>query len=109
MSAATFQLDDNFLQTLGLEGLPEEQKRAFLDHIQHELELRVGTTLSSELSDEQLEEFEALADENDSDRAKEWLESHCPNYKQVITREIETLKLEVIAHKGQILGVAPNS
>ena len=57
-----FRLDDQFLKDIGLDGLPEEQKKPFLQHIYSELELRVGTRLSDGLSDTQLEEFEKIID-----------------------------------------------
>ena len=59
-----FQLDDKFLQDLGLDQLPESQRQAFLQHIYDELELRVGTQLSEGMSDEQLEQFEAIIDKD---------------------------------------------
>lgn len=74
-----FQLDDKFLQDLGLDQLPEEQKQAFLQHIYEELELRVGTKLSDGLSDAQLEEFEAIIDRKDA-VITEWLNKFVPNY-----------------------------
>ena len=55
-----FQLDDKFLEEIGLNSLPEEQKKPFLQHIYDELELRVGTKLSDGMTDEQLEEFESI-------------------------------------------------
>jgi len=36
-----FQLDEKFLEEIGLNELPEEQKKPFLQHIYDELELRV--------------------------------------------------------------------
>lgn len=74
-----FQLDDKFLADIGLNELPEDQKKAFLQHIYDELELRVGTKLSDGMSDEQLEEFEAIIDRND-DTIRSWLEAHVPDY-----------------------------
>ena len=59
-----FQLDEKFLEDIGLNDLPEEQKKPFLQHIYDELELRVGTKLSDGMSDEQLEEFESIIDRN---------------------------------------------
>ena len=50
-----FQLDDKFLQDVGLGGLPEEQKQAFLAYFREQLELRVGTRLSEGLTDAQLD------------------------------------------------------
>lgn len=74
-----FQLDDKFLADIGLNDLPEEQKKAFLQHIYDELELRVGTKLSDGMSDEQLEEFESIIDRKD-DVIRTWLEKYVPDY-----------------------------
>lgn len=76
-----FRLDDQFLKDIGLDGLPEEQKKPFLQHIYSELELRVGTRLSDGLSDAQLEEFEQIIDRKE-DKIHEWLAVHAPNYQQ---------------------------
>lgn len=76
-----FQLDDNFLQEIGLGDLPEDQKKPFLQHIYSELELRVGTRLSDGLSDAQLEEFEQIIDRK-VDKIQEWLAEHAPTYQQ---------------------------
>ena len=74
-----FQLDDKFLEDIGLNDLPEEQKKPFLQHIYDELELRVGTKLSDGMSDAQLEEFESIIDRKD-DVIVSWLAKYVPNY-----------------------------
>jgi len=74
-----FQLDDKFLEDVGLSGMPEEQKKPFLQHIYDELELRVGTKLSEGMSDGQLEEFESIIDRKD-DVITEWLSKYAPDY-----------------------------
>jgi len=75
-----FQLDEKFLESIGLNELPEEQKKPFLQHIYNELELRVGTKLSEGMSDSQLEEFESIID-----RKKEiidsWIVKNVPDYQ----------------------------
>jgi len=76
-----FRLDDQFLKDIGLDGLPEAQKKPFLQHIYSELELRVGTRLSDGLSDAQLEEFEKIID-RDQDKIQSWLADHAPTYMQ---------------------------
>lgn len=76
-----FRLDDQFLKDIGLDGLPEEQKKPFLQHIYSELELRVGTKLSDGLSDAQLEEFEEIIDRK-QEKIDSWLAEHAPNYVQ---------------------------
>jgi len=74
-----FQLDDKFLQELGLDMLPEDQKQAFLEHIYSQLELRVGARLSDGLTDAQLSEFEAFVDRNEM-KVRSWIDSYAPNY-----------------------------
>jgi hypothetical protein len=75
-----FQLDDKFLQDLGLDQLPPEQKQAFLAHIYSELELRVGTRLSDGLTDEQMTEFESFVD-RDSEKVYAWVAANTPDYQ----------------------------
>ena len=74
-----FQLDDKFLEDVGLSDLPEDQKKAFLEHIYSELELRVGTKLSEGLSDDQMAQFEAFVD-RDEQKVTTWFERYLPNY-----------------------------
>lgn len=90
-----FQLDDKFLADVGLETLPDEQKKAFLQHIYEELELRVGTKLSDGLSDQQLEEFEKIID-RDQAVIDAWLSAHVEAYMsdQVFLRMQQALKLD---------------
>ena len=75
-----FQLDDNFLQQVGLGDLPEEQKQAFLAYFREQLELRVGTKLSEGLSDAQLAEFEAFIDRN-MDVTNQWVANNAADYQ----------------------------
>lgn len=75
-----FQLDDNFLQQVGLGNLPDDQKQAFLAYFREQLELRVGTKLSEGLSDQQLGEFEAFIDRN-MDVTNQWIAAHAADYQ----------------------------
>lgn len=74
-----FQLDDKFLADVGLADMPAEERKAFLQHIYDELELRVGTKLSDGMSDEQLEEFESIIERKD-EVISAWLTANAPNY-----------------------------
>ncbi|MGB4767895.1 MAG: DUF5663 domain-containing protein [Candidatus Saccharimonas sp.] len=76
-----FQLDDKFLEEVGLGGLPDEQRQMFLDHFREQLELRVGTKLSEGLSDEQLQEFESFIDRNE-EKVNTWITANVPEYEQ---------------------------
>ncbi len=75
-----FQIDDNFLQSVGLGQLPDDQKAEFLRYFRQQLELRVGTELSNGLTDQQLLEFEYFVD-RDMPRVKAWLDQNDPDYE----------------------------
>jgi hypothetical protein len=101
-----FKLDDNLLQELGLGALPPDDKRAMLGHIYETLEMRVGMTLAQQMTNEQLDEFEAFIDSNDEAGALKWLETNFPNYKQVVADELEKLKSEIKSQAPQIVAAS---
>ncbi len=76
-----FKLDDKFLEEIGLNDLPAEQKRAFLEQVYASLEERVGARLSEGLTDAQFEEFEGIID-RDVTKVSAWLTAHVPNFQQ---------------------------
>ena len=60
-----YQFDESFLDTVGLSAMPQEQRAPFLEYAQEQLEVRIGEAMSKQLSEEQLKEFDLIAD-NDS-------------------------------------------
>lgn len=74
-----FQLNDEFLKELGLDQLPDEQKKPFLDHIYEQLQERVGERLSQGMSDQQLDEFANIIDKVPG-AVDEFLAKHAPNF-----------------------------
>lgn len=101
-----FKLDDNLLKELGLGDLPVAEKNKMLAHIYETLEMRVGMKLAEQMTNEQLDEFEAFIDRNDEAGALKWLETNFPNYKQVVADELENLKSEIKLAAPQILAAA---
>ena len=89
-----FQLDDQFLADLGLAGMPEEQKKPFLQHTYVQLETKVGYRLSEGMSDAQLEEFESIIDRKE-EVIVSWLAQHAPNYQneEIFQRLMQASKL----------------
>ncbi len=76
-----FQLDNKFLEDIGLGDLPEDDKKSLLLELYRELELRVGTELSKGLSEQQMREFEAFVD-RDEPKVRAWFDKNLPNYHQ---------------------------
>ena len=101
-----FKLDDNLLQELGLGALPAEDKRVMLSHIYETLEMRVGMTLAQQMTNEQLDEFEAFIDSNDEAGALKWLETNFPDYKKVVASELDKLKAEIKTTAPQIVAAS---
>ena len=101
-----FQLDEDFLISLGLGAMPTEEKEAFIAYVLEQLELRVGTELSKGLSDEKLEQFEKLAEARNQAGATTWLQQNCPNYKDVVKQELEKLKQEIIDGRDRLLATS---
>lgn len=74
-----FQLDDQFLEDIGLADLPEDQRKPFLQHVYDQLEYRVGVRLSEGMSDEQLEEFESIIDRK-PEVVEAWVAQNAPDF-----------------------------
>lgn len=96
-----FQLDNTFLEEVGLGDLSEEQKQAFLDYFREQLEMRVGTDLSSTLSDAQLDEFESFMN-RDMEKVHAWVDANIPAYtedpiyKQLLNGAPENISSDVV-------------
>lgn len=76
-----FNLDDSFLDSVGLTAMPEEQRTVFLQHVYEQLEKQVGAKLSEGMSDAQLDQFASIIDRSD-DVIVSWLAQYAPDYQQ---------------------------
>jgi hypothetical protein len=110
-----FKLDNNLLEELGLGTLPPQEKNMMLRHIYETLELRVGTRLAQQMTNQQLDEFEQLMPlPNDTPEVKAekeksaltWLETNFPNYKNVVAEELDKLKAEIKQAAPQIVAAS---
>jgi hypothetical protein len=109
------KLDNNLLEELGLGTLPPQEKNMMLRHIYETLELRVGTRLAQQMTNQQLDEFEQLMPlPNDTPEVKAekeksaltWLETNFPNYKNVVAEELDKLKAEIKQAAPQIVAAS---
>lgn len=98
-----YELNETFLQGLGVNDMPEAEMRAFLDHLQEEMEVRVGERVSAGMSDAQISEFEKMIDDEVDDAAVAgWLEKNCPQYAGIVEGVANELKDEIRAGKDRI-------
>jgi hypothetical protein len=112
------QINDDFLDDLGLANASEEQKQALMTEMLETLELRVGTRLAQEANDEQLDEFERMtATDTDTPEAvkqkqeqmTEWLKNNYPNYETIISEELQRLKNELASSLDGVFGTQKTS
>ncbi len=95
------QVDDDFLEEVGLGEMPADEKAAFKQHAEEELQLRVGQSISNVLSEQQLAEFEQI---NDDEGVADWLQENAPHYREMVLEVFKAFKNEIIAEQAKILG-----
>lgn len=59
-----FQFNDEFLKSVGLEELPEDQRQDFLEYAQEQFETRIGEAMMNKLTEEQQEEFDKISSDD---------------------------------------------
>ena len=64
------RLDESFLKNVGLGDMLAEEKGPFLKYVQEQLEMRIGERMAEGMSAAQVEEFERLAEGDETERAK---------------------------------------
>lgn len=97
------QINDELLDELGLNSLPEEEKQKIRRQIYETLEMRVGMNLASQMTDDQLSDFDGIANKGDDKQALEWLEANFPEYKKVVDDEFMKLKVEIKSDSKKII------
>lgn len=68
--------DEQIIEQLGINNLPSDEKEAVIN----EAQLRIGEAVSEQLTDDQLNEYQAIIDGN-NDVIAAWLEKNIPDYK----------------------------
>ncbi len=95
------EFDENFLQEMGLSAMPEDQKKAFLEYVQEELEVRIGERIAKGLTEVQLNQFDQITDQAE---AAKWLEINRPDYRDIVNRTINEMKEEIRANHDRLVG-----
>ena len=94
------EVDEKFLRDVGLSAMPEEQKRAFLEYAQEELEVRVGEEIANGMTEEKMREFE---DAKTDEETEKWLNENKPNYREIVDKTIEEFRNEIARNRDRIL------
>ncbi len=94
------RIDEQFMKEVGLDKMPAEEKQAFMDHAEEELEVRVGQSVGAHLSAAQMDEFEQI---DDIQAATAWLERNVPNFREIVKTVYDGFRQELIAERDSIL------
>ncbi len=97
------RIDEEFMEEVGLGAMPPDEKQAFMQHAEEELEVRVGQAVGADLTDAQMDEFDQITDLS---RAAEWLEQNAPNFRETAEHVFKNFKQELISERNSILGIA---
>lgn len=93
---------DELKKDLGIGNLPKEQQDVLLAQISHMLNLRIGMAIADTLSDDKLEEFQAVIEKNDEAETISWLDQNFPDYKNVVTTELKNIKADIIENVNEM-------
>lgn len=123
------QFTDEFLNDLGLGGLPDNARRLLLRKARVQLEVTVGSILSKGLSDEKLRQFEAFENHDEASTiawldanvrrwpeafdksgldlydfaSHSWLVYERPKFRDVVEDTFANIRLELLENRDSIL------
>lgn len=93
-------ISQNIFQSIGLQGMPEAEKEAFLDQMSTLVETKALTAFITGLSEEEQKELHTARTNNDTAAEQAFFAKHETTMQQLITKEINKLK-QTITKKFQ--------
>ena len=94
----TFQYGGSICEDYG-DLLIAPSNMSVMQFLTEELEVRIGEQVSAELSEQELEEFDGI---DDAEFAKNWLNQHCPYYRDIVNRCITEISDYFMKNKDKI-------
>lgn len=97
------RLNADWLASVGLAELAPDLADRFLAAAYQRLESRVGVAIAATLTADELEEFAALLDRDDTAGALAWLDAHCPHHRDIVGEHLAAVTAEVRSRAAAIL------
>lgn len=97
-----FIFDSEGLSLIGIAFETKEETDSFIEVLQEEVEVRIGTAFSKKMTEKQLEEFEHISG---ALKTTVWLQSNCPEYKTIIQTILKEMKKELLRYRERIPGI----
>lgn len=100
------QIDDQFLDDLGLSSIPQDQKDLMRADITESLADRIGVKAEQVLSKDKLAELDGVINGARGNQAviDGWLVANLPDYQQIIDAEVAKIKEEISPQVAGIVG-----
>lgn len=95
--------DEEFFAAVGLSSASEERKQQLGEQLAELTQNRLAIVLADNLSDEQLEEFDNIADEKGDAEALAYIQSILPNYDELVATEVAAVKQAFIDDMNMLL------
>lgn len=105
-------IDNNYLEELGLGSIPQDEKDRMLADIRETLADRIGAQVETRLDEAKLDEFDGVIGQNDQAATNAWLENNLPDYKQIVEEEMKKIRADIepqVAPIVQKFAVNPDS
>jgi hypothetical protein len=85
-------INTEWLEGLGVQAAKKADMDKLVARAEGELQVRIGNILIEDFTDEQIDEFEGISDE---DEKLAWLEKAYPTYKKVVKAEYDAMSKEI--------------
>lgn len=92
-------LQENIMELLELEPLSDEQKIDLLEKMVDIVQKRVMIRIIEKLDDKQHLEFAKILDENDNEKALDFLTQKIEDFPAILEEEIMKFKKEILSEK----------
>jgi len=94
-------ITENDLHKLGIDLIGNELT-SLLDHLNEELNDRVGESILRELSDDQIDEYNEIMKTDDDNIIGGWILKQIPDFQQIVQDEINVVLGEVAEKSTEI-------
>ena len=97
MAGATSKdlLEKDIFKLLDIEDVSDEKKQELFQTMMNTVDARAMTRMASELSEKEVEEFTKVAEENDPQKLKNWLETKKIDLPKIVTEEAIRYRVEI--------------
>lgn len=82
--------------------VPEDQLEELLDSANDQLDERIGTEITEQLEDDELEALVKLQSSGDDEAVAEWLAENVPELEQIIQDETDIILGEIAASAKEV-------